>query len=201
MVDAAAEAKLRFLYASSHLYAVTAPATSAQLMLQRHIDIACSARPERNNGSSSSCRACGTVLIPGWTSQTSRRDKPTSKAADPKAGPKKHTRGKSSSGSENYVRVECLACHRFEDTPLQRTKTSNSSRTTKATSHAMSSSEAKPKLDPDPSPLDTPSKASKRRERVRKHKTGLQAMLEKSKAPAPSSSGFGLDLLDLMKQG
>ena len=199
MADAAAQAKLRFLYASSHLYAVTAPATSAQLMLQRHIDIAGSARPERNDGSSSSCKACGTVLIPGWTSQTIRRDRPTSKAADPKAGPKKHTRGKSSSGLENCVRVKCLACHRFEDTPLQRSKTSNNSRTTKATS--QSSSEAKPKLDPDPSPLDTPSKASRRRERVRKHKSGLQAMLEKSKAPAPSSSGFGLDLLDLMKQG
>ncbi|KAL9125284.1 MAG: hypothetical protein Q9175_008105 [Cornicularia normoerica] len=201
MADAATEARLRFLHASGHLYSATAPATSAQLMLQRHIEIAGNARPKSEHGSSSSCKACGTVLIPGWTSHTSRVDKRASQRANPKPGFKKHTRGKITPISERQVRVKCLACHRFEDTPLQKPKTSRHSETSKATLQAASSFDAKPSLDPEMNSLDKPSKASKRRERVRKHKSGLQAMLEKSKAGAAPSSDFGLDLLDLMKQG
>lgn len=197
MADTAAEAKLRFLHAAGHLYSATAPATSAQLMLQRHLEMAGNAEPRGNDGSSSSCKACGTVLIPGWTSQTSRVDK---RAANPKPGSKKHTRAKPSPIADKYVRVKCLACHRFEDTPLQKSKPSSNSETAKATSQATSSSDAKLQLDPESSPLDNSSKASKRRERARKHKSGLQAMLEKSKLPTAPSSGFGLDLLDFMKQ-
>lgn len=200
MVDTAAEAKLRFLHAAGHLYSATAPATSAQLMLQRHLEMAGSAGPKGHDGSSSSCKACGTVLIPGWTSQISRVDKRASKMANPKPGSKKHTRAKRSPIADKYVRVKCLACHRFEDTPLQKSKPSSNSETAKATSQATSSSDAKLQLDPESSPLDNSSKASKRRERARKHKSGLQAMLEKSKLPAAPSSGFGLDLLDFMKQ-
>ena len=202
MADAAAEAKLRFLSASAHLYSATAPATSAQLMLQRRIEIAGNARPKSNDGSSSSCKACGTVLIPGWTSQTSRVDKGASKTANPKPGSKKHSSGKHFPIPLNYVRLKCLACHRFEDTPLRKPNTNWQRETTKATSQATSPSDAKLNLDPELSPLDKPSQAaSKRRARARKHKSGLQFMLEKSKTPAAPPSGFGLDLLDLMKQG
>lgn len=197
MTDAAAEAKLKFLHASGHLYSATAPATSAQLMLQRHTEIAGNARPKRSDGSNSTCKACGTVLVPGWTSQISRIDKGASRTTDLKSGSKKHARGKPSLIPEKYVRVKCLACHRFEDTPLQKSD-SGSHSTAKAT---MSSSD--PKIDSDPTSilLDKPTKATKRRERTRKHKSGLQAMLEKSKTTSAPSSGFGLDLLDLMKQG
>ncbi len=200
MADVAAEAKLRFLRASAHLYSATVPATSAQLMLQRHIEIASNARPKSNDAPNSSCRACGTVLIPGWTSQISRVDKQASKVATPEPGSKKHTRGKLSPISKKCVRVKCLACHRFEDALLPKSKTSSDSGKAKATSQATSSSDHKPNQDSESGPLDKPNKASKRRERARKHNSGLQAMLEKSKAPA-APSGFGLDLLDLMKQG
>lgn len=199
MADAAAEAKLRFLHASGHLFSITAPATSAQLMLQRHIDMAGNTRPKSIDGSSLACKACGTVLVPGYTSKTSRVDKRASKMANPKPGSKKHARGKPSPSPEKHVRVKCLACHRFEDTPLQKSKTSSNSEKAKATSRATPS-DAQPNLDPESSPLDKPPKASKRRDRARKHKSGLQAMLEKSKAPAAPSFGFGLDLSDLMKQ-
>ena len=196
MADVAAEAKLRFLNASAHLYSATVPATSAQLMLQRTRD----AGPKSNDGSKSSCKACGTVLIPGWTSHISRVDKQASKVATPEPGSKKHTRGKLSPTPKKCVRVKCLACHRFEDTLLPKSRTSSDSGKAKATSQATSSSDPKSNLDSESSPLDKPNKASKRRERARKHNSGLQAMLEKSKAPAVPS-GFGLDLLDLMKQG
>lgn len=200
MADAAAEAKLRFLHASGHLYSASAPATSAQLMLQRHIEIAGNSRPKSIDGPSLSCKACGTVLIPGWTSQISRFDKQVSKMASSKPGSKKRKRSKLSTRPEKCVRVQCLACYRFEDKPLQKAKTSSYGRVAKATLQATSSSDTKPNPDPGSSPLDKSTKPSKRRERVRNHKKGLQAMLEKSKAPA-APSGFGLDLLDFMKQG
>lgn len=201
MVDEAAGTRLKFLHASGHLYSATVPATSAQLMLQRQIEIAGNTRSKSNDGSTLFCKACGTILVPGRTSQVSRVDKRASKLASSKPGSKKHPRGKVSPIAEKCVRVKCLACHRFEDITLQKSRTSRNSKTAKATLQATSSSDAKPNQGPEASLLDKPSQANKRRERARKHKSGLQAMLEKSKGSAAPSSGFELDLSDLMKQG
>ena len=199
MADVAREARLTFLHASAHLYSATAPATSAQLMLQRHIEIAGNAKSKSDDGSNSSCKACGTILIPGWTSQISRVDKRALQMASLKPRPKRHTRGRISAPPEKHIRVKCLACYRFEDLPLPKPGTGRTNNNAKATSRAISS-DPKPSLDQVLNPQDRPSKASKRRERVRKHKSGLQAMLERSKAPATAPSGFGLDIWDLMKQ-
>ena len=200
MADAAAEAKLRFLNASAHLYSATAPATAAQLMLQRHIEIASDTKFKGNDASGSSCVACGTILIPGWTSQIERFDKRSPKKAAFKPGSRNPRGGQPSAKSGKYIRVKCLACHRYDDTPLQGTNTSFRREMEKTTRQAMSLSDARP-LEPDSSPLEKSTKSSKRRDRARKNKSGLQALLEKSRAPATRSSGFGLDLLDLMKEG
>ena len=199
MADVAREARLNFLHASAHLYSAIAPATSAQLMLQRHTEIAGNAKSKSGDGSSSSCKACGTILIPGWTSQTSRVDKRALQTAKPKPRPKRHARGRISATPEKHIRVKCLACHRFEDVPLPKPDTGRTNNNAKARSRAIFSDPTQ-SLDQVLNPQDKPSKASKRRERVRKHKSGLQAMLERSKAPATPSSGFGLDIWDLMKQ-
>ena len=201
MADAAIEAKLRFLLASGHLYSATAPATSAQLMVQHHTEIAETARLTSSEGSSLSCKACGTVSIPGWTSQVSRVDKRPSRIVNPKPGPKKHTKGQISAHHEKYVRVKCLACHRFEDTPLQKTKTSRNKERNKSTLLTTSPLNAISNLDPDSSPTEKSTKANRRRDRARKHKSGLQAMLDKSRSPATTTFGLGLDLMDLMKEG
>ena len=201
MADVAREARLNFLNASAHLYSTIAPATSAQLMLQRHTEIAGNAKSKNDEQSSSSCKACGTILIPGWTSQTSRIDKRVSQISDPKPRPKRHTRGRTSATLEKHIRVKCLACHRFDDFPLPKPETGRTHKDAKATSRSTVSSDPKPLLNQELNSPDKPSKASKRRERVRKNKTGLQAMLERSKAPAAPPSGFGLNIWDLMKQG
>ena len=200
MADATIEAKLKFLHVSGQFYSATAPATSAQLMLQYHTEIAGTARLTSNDGSKSSCKACGTVLLPGWTSQTSRVDRRASKTANPKPGSRKHITGQFSAHAEKSVRVKCLACHRFEDTPLQNIITRRSSERAKTQLQMTSRLDAKPNPDPESSLLEKSTKASRRRERTRKHNSGLQAMLEKSKAPATPSLGLGLDLMDLMKQ-
>ena len=201
MADAAIEAKLRFLLASGHLYSATAPATSAELMLQHHTEIAGTARLTSSEGPSLSCKACGTISIPGWTSQISKVKKGPSRIVNPKSRSKKHTRGQRSAHPEKYVRVKCLACHRFEDTRLQKTKTSRNKEMDKSTLLATSTLNATSNLDPDSSPTEKSTKASRRRERARKHKSGLQAMLDKSRAPATNTFGLGLDLMDLMKEG
>ena len=199
MADVAREARLNFLNASAHLYAAIAPATSAQLMLQRHIEIAGNAKSKSDEKSSSSCKACGTISIPGWTSQTSRVDKRALQMPNPKHRPKRHTRGRISATPEKHIRVKCLACHRFEDFPLPKSEKGRTNKEATATSRAISS-DPKPFRDQEINPRDKPSKTSKRRERVKKHKSGLQAMLERSKAPVAPPSGFGLDIWDLMKQ-
>ena len=201
MADAATEAKLRFLLASAHLYSVTAPATSAQLMLQHHTEIAETARPTSNDESSLSCKACGTVSIPGWTSQVSRVDKGPSRIVNPKSRSKRHTKRQRSAHSEKYVRVKCLACYRFEDTPLQKNKSSRNKEREKSTLLATSPLNAISNLASDSSPTEKSTKANRRRERARKHKSGLQAMLDKSRAPTTTTLGLGFDLMDLMKEG
>ena len=201
MANAAAEAKLRFLRASAHLYTATAPATSAQLMLQRHIEIAGNPKHRSDDVSKPSCMACGTVLIPEWTSHTSSVEKRGPKPSYPKTGSAKRTRGQYSPKFDKYIRTKCLACHRFEDTLLQKSKASCEGERPKATVQTTSPADAMPSLDLNSSPLDKSTQARKRRQKARKHKSGLQAMLEKSRIPAASSAGFGLDLLDLMKHG
>ena len=200
MADTDAEARLRFLHASAHLYSATAPATSAQLMLQWHIEVATSTRPGSNDGSTSSCKACGTVLLPGLTSQVLRVQKRAAKVVNQIPKSKRHRRGQHSALFEKHVRVKCLACHRFEDTPIQKTSTSRKSRMVNATLPVISPSGTESHLNPESNPSEKSTKPSKRRERFQKHKGGLQAMLKKSRAPAAPSSGFGLDLMDLMKQ-
>ena len=201
MADAATEAKLKFLLASGQLYSATAPATSAQLMLQYETQIAGTSGLTSNDGSSLSCKACGTISIPGWTSQVSRVDKRQSRIVNSKSRSKEHTRGQSSAHPEKYVRVKCLACHRFEDTPLQKTKTSRNKQRDQSTLLATSPLNPISNLEPDLSPTERSTKASRRRERARKHKSGLQAILDKSRAPATTTLGLGLDLMDLMKEG
>ena len=195
MADVAREARLNFLQPSAHLYSAIAPATAAQLMLQRHIELAGNAKSKSDENSSSSCKACGTILIPGWTSQTSIVNKRALQMPNPKPRPKRHTKARISATPEKHVRVKCLACHRFDDSPLPKSETGRTNKEAKATSRAISS-DPKPPLDQELNSHEKPSKASKRR----KHKTGLQAMLERSKAPVAPPSGFGLDIWDLMKQ-
>ena len=201
MADAAIEARLRFLLASGHLCSATAPATSAELMLQHHTEIAGTARLSSSGGSSLSCKACGTVSIPGWTSQVSKVEKGPSRIVNPKSRSKKHTRGQRSAHPEKYVRVKCLACHRFEDTLLQNTNTRRNKEKEKSTLLTTSPMNAISNLAPDSSPTEKSVKANRRRERVRKHKSGLQAMLDKSRTPAATTFGLGLNLMDLMKEG
>lgn len=210
MVNEAAEAKVRFLEASARHYASSAPETSAHLMAQRNIAAAESGVSLNKTQSSGSCKACGSTFIPGWTSRTSITTK-GGKVKRAKVGSKKKLRT-NASDLPKYLKVDCLICYRYEERLLQgsRDKSKNPlhvspkearirSEAQQSSSRTHDSSVAFTRQVQASEPLAT-NTSSKKRAKARKQ-GGLQAMLEKSKASTGPSSGFGLDLLDLMKQG
>ena len=200
MADAATAAKLRFLNASAHHYLTSAPATSTHLMLQRNLEVADNGLVLREDEGSRSCRACGSILIPGRTSRTSIISDGVSKN---KARSKKRSAEREVEKPIKFVKIDCLVCYRFEKKPLQRPTDSSVRKSGKATAQPTPLTVTRAGVTDPASPQSlkpvTTNASSKQRAKARKH-GGLQAMLEKSKASSIPSSGFGLDLLDLMKQ-
>lgn len=214
MPDPAEEAKLRFLEASARHYASSAPATSMHLMAQRDAESARRGEPSIEDRRDGICKGCGTILIPGWTSRTTiitkgmvgRRLKVKAKGQG-KIKSEKRTKI-SGSDSLKYLKVDCLICYRFEEKPLPGLKGKIKNPPKQAVTEAE---HQLPSAQTDDSPTasasqahvskpPTTSSSSKKRAKARKQ-GGLQAMLEKSKASTSPASAFGLDLLDLMKQG
>lgn len=199
MAIEAMEAKIKFLDASACYYSVIAPATSAHLMLQRNSEAADNSVPLQIEGCRA-CRACGTILIPGCTSRTRIVRE---KATKTRIRSREHGRDNRAGTLIKSVRVDCLICHRYEKKPLQDSDGTNIKKPsvldTRTVPSVSGSADKEPSDMPQAARLGTPSASSKQRAKARKH-GGLQAMLEKTKASGTSSSGFGLDLLDLMKQ-
>ena len=193
----ALETKIQFLEAAGCHYSMIAPATSAHLMLQRNSEAANNSVPVQKSGA---CRACGTILIPGSTSRTSIVHEQSSKT---KVHTKKHSKDDSARKPIKFVRVDCLVCHRYERMPLQGSSRPNVKKLSVLNTGPLTSvsgfADKEPSDMPQSARVGTASASSKQRAKARKH-GGLQAMLEKSKVSANSSPGFGLDLLDLMKQ-
>lgn len=207
MVNEAAEAKLRFLEASARHYASSAPETSAHLMAQRNIEAADNGLSPSRKQFNGSCKGCGSILLPGWTSRTSI----VRKGGKVKVGAKKKPRS-NASDLARYLRVDCLICYRYEERPLKGLKPKSKHPLQISSEQALIGSEPQETstriYDASTSSTDqvkaskplAPNTNSKKRAKARKQ-GGLQAMLEKSKASTGPSSGFGLDLMDLMKQG
>lgn len=197
------ESRRSFLEAAARYYLSLAPATSAHLMSQCKVDALDGKAPVYGGKPDIVCKACGTVLIPGWTSKTTITKKKRS-LRDQEPSVKNRPRKRAPRSRVKFLRVDCLKCYRFLEEPLAQSqpKSSNLPRVTnpQATSSAAQKRTSPSTVSQHP-PRSTASNAgSKQRAKARKY-GGLQAMLERSKAPASFSSGFGLDLLDLMKQG
>lgn len=201
--------RLKFLDASAHHYSSLAPATSAHLMLE-HMTVAADNEIASPKGAdwNTACGACGTIRIPGWTSRTTIVDPTKPKKGSSKIKKKLESSGTAKGSAEKHVVIECLKCHRKTTTPMQK---SQGHRFGRPPSHNAASTSGPSSVEPvplsaptvrdqaqvSPNPISVNS-SSKKRAQARKH-GGLQAMLEKSKG-SESSSGFGLDLMDFMKQ-
>ena len=201
MADVATAAKLRFLDASSHALSSSAPATSAHLMLQLNREAADHDLQLRGGESSGgACKACGRSLVPGRTSRISIVKDGASKST---TRSRSHGNGSAAMARNKYLRIDCLVCHRFEKKPLPRSTGDNTKKQTGFQSQLLLSAtptaDAASNASPQSMKTGNVNASSKQRAKARKH-GGLQAMLEKSKASASLSSGFGLDLLDFMKQ-
>ena len=190
------EAKIKFLDAAACRYSMIAPATSAHLMLQRNSEVADNSIPVEG---AATCRACGTILIPGSTSRTSIVH---AKATKTKVRFRKHGKDDGAGALIKFVRVDCLICQRYERKPLQVSGGTNIKKPSVSNTRTVPPvrfANEEPSDRPQSARVGTTSASSKQRAKARKH-GGLQAMLEKTKVSASSSPGFGLDLLDFMKQ-
>lgn len=187
---ATSDAKHRFLEAVARLYATTAPAASAHLKLRANAEAVDGKKVVVRD--ESTCKACGRVLIPGWTSLT--------RIVGPDAKAKLSAR--STITKKKALVVECLGCHRYVKTPLDakiRAPTKRVARQAHVSTDGSAEVAAKPVLENGARPAATNS-SSKQRAKSRKQ-GGLQAMLDRSKKQPISSPGSGLDLMDFMKQG
>ena len=187
----------KFLTAAANHYASIVPATSAQLLSQNVSEIAEGNSRMNMNDASAACKACGTILVPGWTSRTTILDKGRLEKSQ-KSRTGSHRQTKDGRHVDKFLRADCLKCYRYLEEPLPELRRSNRKPAlvtnpsgTSAAHKSSPSSTAKP---------TTTNTRSKQRAKARKH-GGLQAMLEKSKASADAGPGYGLNLLDLMKQG
>ena len=200
MTSAVQEAKLKFLEIAAQTYASISPPTSAHLMLQRDAEVS-SLGQARHAKASASCKACGTMLLPGLTAKkTIEGSEKAAKGSDrSRSKRRKSMLQTGEQSSQKWVRVDCLTCHHYTKISLdlvQRRK--YNSRQTSAVQHAdetgtTSANQASS------SKSSNPNTSSKRRAKARKH-GGLSAMLEKAKGTSPASPGFGLDLMDFMQQ-
>lgn len=210
------QAKLKFLDTAAQFYSSTAPATSAQLMRERQDFVADNNIKLREAEVRGSCQACGTISIPGSTSETSIVFEPVksdkSRSQRRKRGGDEYTAGAAQGGGETdkIVIRKCLACHRITRTVVlfpSKPSVGNAGRQSNAQGalHPDSLSgkanqskgyRVEDKASQQPSLANS---SSKKRAKARKP-GGLQVMLDKYKATQNQLSSFGLDLMDIMKE-
>ena len=179
------EARARFLNSASHLYAGTAPATSAHLMLQCNILEMESDRPNLHKDVNQTCKACGTIDIHVRNTRVILDSRVKSFAQGKKR--RRARRRPIGSTPAKYIQIQCRACERFtrHDIPLvPPERTAGSQLAQFATLN---------------SPLTPEPKPGKRRPKNRSHGS-LQLLLARSKEEPSGVKGYGLDFLDLMKK-
>ncbi|KAL9039543.1 MAG: hypothetical protein Q9214_004834 [Letrouitia sp. 1 TL-2023] len=200
MANAAIDVRLRYLNAAAYLYASSAPETAAHLMQERFSVAEFYDRTSKDPQLSNVCQACGAIMIPGCNARHTISSSPRS--------PNQKSRQIQSTppSSPEQMQVECLTCRRITKAPLQAPKRDPRSRTSASrldasTNPNMTVSEASGPSSPKQDLARRPPSAnlaSKKRAKTRK--LGLQDVLEKSKSNEPNPGGFGLNLMDLMKE-
>ncbi|PQE33190.1 RNAse p rpr2 rpp21 snm1 subunit domain-containing protein [Rutstroemia sp. NJR-2017a WRK4] len=184
-------ARLRYLNETAHYLATSAPATSKHLMSQCNSLMFEAEIEQPEPQSRRSCLACGTIITSGWGGVAK---------VQPTASRKKSRKqeSKKPSSREKSMVYTCASCfkttrHRLEPAPPI-------SRAKKAALPPVSVSKPVATALNNPSaPSANANANSKKRAKTRKL-GGLGALLANKKASEARSSGFGLDLMDLMKQ-
>jgi len=193
------KARIKFLEDSANLYSVSAPSVSAHLMLQRKEVAAANERSEED-APNPICQACGTTLIPGWTSSTTIGDQKEKRMNISSRRSEGSIHRQDTTASAKSITVECLACHRYTKSSLMKPQPRGNSVTKASISRVQKNGGTSlPDLIKTPR-LEIANSSSKQRAKARKQGR-LQALLAKSRRTSSPASGSGLDLMDLMKQG
>ena len=114
------EARAKFLASAARHYATSSPSTSAHLMLHRMELEDITSKPKRKDDPTPYCRACGTILVPGWTSRKVMISTRQSKKPRPTSDRKTHDSSAKDAPLESTMEEECMACRRVIRTPVPR---------------------------------------------------------------------------------
>ena len=187
MIALTQNARGQFLEAAARAYVGIDPATSAYLMARRNLGATQDVKGVSGNGSSPSCRACGTTMLPGRTSSISISDESLArqwKSKTKSIGIERQLKKKS-------ILIKCMTCHYYVKATLPPPQKSKDTASVVEVAPLKANATGK-----NPS---TGNAGSKQRARARKG--GLQAMLEKSKQGSISTRESGLGLMDFLTQG
>lgn len=186
------QARFKFLKEAAFQLATTAPNVSASLastyinsVMDTEDDVQ-RAKKEWSSLQREFCGACGSIVLPGWSSSVHLQSSPKpAKKLDQKPPPP----------SEKVIMSVCLRCDRKYLQPLQPRKPKH------VRLRAKRGVEASTVVAPPPSNDEskiTRSANATSKQRKKSRKGGLQAMLEKNKSQN-SGGGLGLDLMDFMQ--
>jgi RNase P subunit RPR2 len=187
MADPDLVARLTFLDKAATLLLASVPETSRTLMSD-HSTISFDNDANASNGQTQgACGACGTLIVLGHQG-TLRFDKLQSKK-------QKSKNTQQTSKQPNQIIYTCNTCGRF--TQLTTSTRTKPPRQRHVTPKDVVIHAAQP-TQPQTANSNQPNAGVKKRSKSGK-KGGLAAMLAKQKDSQASSSGFGLNLMDFMK--
>jgi RNase P subunit RPR2 len=180
--------RAKYLREATHLLAVSSPAASALLgsARNRFIEDVESDVPAKEWDAlrRETCGACGSLLVPGWSCETSTKSQPKRTASS------RNGKRNDLAISKSSTIYTCLRCQRRTEQMLQpQPRRQLKNKTLVAPQPSMITN--KTMKGDDPKTVKTANASSKQRQKARKG--GLQAMLEKNKTQK-SSQGF--DLMD-----
>lgn len=214
MVDQGVGARARYLDESAHLLARTSPAISRHLRSQMHTLAADYNMNLSNTQKGEACGACGNIMIPGRTSRiylNNTRSKRSSKrhtSRRPGLGNSSPQKQKDEAAVKTMC-YECLICSRVTRQAVPApSKASRKGQEQTPTAKRADVNSRGPNGTHIPtnsglgSPASSITNASSRRRAKARKESGLQALLAKKKEESRGggfATGFGLDLMDLMK--
>jgi len=177
-----------FLEASARFYSLISPPTSAYLMQQKRQNTTSEFSKALTGDTSDACASCATLILPGLNSRRTVNQSKSARRA------RHEGKAKIINISQQYLKVECLVCHRYTERPLEKPKAQRgTTKTTKGS--AIKAIDSCASAD---TAIARSTPTHKQRKKNRKQ-GGLQAMLEKSKQASNPSGNFGMDLMDFMK--
>lgn len=174
--------RAQFLQSSSDALFLSSPSTSRYMRAQ-------GAQTEHfKDRRHANCSACGSPLLPGWTTTTSLA------RVNLKSAAKSKSRQEESRQKVRYLK--CEICHRVnKDTVTYPFKTKNKGVISDEIAPAV-----KEAVQPGPEPVagkSTKTMSSKQRAKARRDREGLQSLLNRS---SQNKATPGLSLMDLMRK-